>query len=237
MAFPGDVAHSIHAYLDERGASCPACALCEPRSALPAACQHLPLSETPFAAARLERAERLPQGFSKTAPPSGSVGVHSRGLAPASARSLPSAVLVPPSPFLPASTVFSTNGIAGLLRPASDHGVHRVSAHRRRMPASSPRFLSDACPPEPFPSEKRTSRHRKVMPPCRSPATPARLRGLDPLGNPLRRILVAESRRPMLSWASLPGAPPDRVHQRVRPRTGNAEGAPRARASASRSGG
>jgi hypothetical protein len=105
------------------------------------------------------------------------------------------------------------------------------------MPASPPRFLADARPPELFPSEKRTSRHRKVMPPCRGPATPARLRGLDPLGNPLRRTLVAESRRPMLSWASLLGAPLDRVHQRVRPRTGDAEGAPRARASASRSSG
>jgi hypothetical protein len=50
---------------------------------------------------------------------------------------------------------------------------------------SSPlRFPSDAHPPELFPSEKRGLRHRIPMPPCRSSATPTRLRGLLPLGNP-----------------------------------------------------
>jgi hypothetical protein len=98
------------------------------------------------------RAERLPQGFSKTAPPSeSSAGVHSRELAPASACTLPASTLVPPAPFLPASTVSSTNRLAGLLHPASDHGVHRVSAPRRRMPASSSALSHRCLPSRAFP--------------------------------------------------------------------------------------
>jgi hypothetical protein len=99
----------------------------------------------------------------------------------------PDAALVPPSPFLPASTASSSCRFAGLLRPASDPGVHRVATLRRRMPATTQRFPTDACPSELLPSEKRFSRHRESMPPCRSTATPLRLRGLVPLGNPLRQ--------------------------------------------------
>jgi hypothetical protein len=39
---------------------------------------------------------------------------------------LPQPELVPPVPFLPASTVFSARQSAGLLRPAADHGVRPV---------------------------------------------------------------------------------------------------------------
>jgi hypothetical protein len=41
---------------------------------------------------------------------------------------LPPSKHVPPLPFLPASTVYTTRGLAGLLRPAADHGVHLVSS-------------------------------------------------------------------------------------------------------------
>jgi len=85
---------------------------------------------------------------------------------------------------------------------------------------SPPRFPSDARPSELFPSEKRFPRHRESLPPCRSPATPLRLRGLLPLGNPLRRRFVAESHHPLLSWASPPGAPPEHAAiSHVRERT------------------
>jgi len=40
---------------------------------------------------------------------------------------LPRSELVPPMPFLPASTVFSARQPAGLLHPAADHGVRHVS--------------------------------------------------------------------------------------------------------------
>jgi hypothetical protein len=63
----------------------------------------------------------------------------------------PSAALVPPSPFLPASTVSSTNRFAGLLRPASDPEVHRVSAHRRRMPATASALPHRRLPSRAFP--------------------------------------------------------------------------------------
>lgn len=58
----------------------------------------------------------------------------------------PDAALVPPSPFLPASTASSSCRFAGLLRPASDHGVHRVATLRCRMPAT-PSAFSHRCPP------------------------------------------------------------------------------------------
>lgn len=96
-------------------------------------------------------------------------------------------------------------------------GFPRTSDACLRPP---PRFPSDACPPELFPSEKRSPRHREALPPCRSSATPIRLRGLVPLGNPWRRRLVAEPHRSMLSWASPLGAPPERDTLRhVRERT------------------
>jgi hypothetical protein len=85
----------------------------------------------------------------------------------------------------------------------------------------SQRIPTDACPSELLPPEKRSSRHREPLPPCRSTATPLRLRGLVTLGNPLRRRFVAEPHRPMLSWASPPGAPPRRASP-TRPRTDDA---------------
>jgi hypothetical protein len=48
---------------------------------------------------------------------------------------LPDSGLVPPLPFLPASTVCSARTLAGLLHPAADHGVHHVSGARDFLPA------------------------------------------------------------------------------------------------------
>jgi hypothetical protein len=86
-------------------------------------------------------------------------------------------------------------------------GFPRSGAACLRSPL---RFPSDACPPELFPSEELSPRHREALPPCRSPATPARLRGLVPLGSPSQPRLVAEPHCSMLSWASPLGAPPKR---------------------------
>jgi len=78
----------------------------------------------------------------------------------------PSARHVPPSPFLPASTVSSTNRFAGLLRPASDPEVHRVATHRRRMPATASALSHRCSPSRAFPFRE---------------AVPASPRGLAPL--------------------------------------------------------
>jgi hypothetical protein len=57
---------------------------------------------------------------------------------------LPSSGLVPPLPFFPASTVFSAWYLAGLLRPAADHGVRHVSG---RSPCVSSGSLRSLRPP------------------------------------------------------------------------------------------
>jgi len=111
-------------------------------------------------------------------------GVHSRELSPASARRLPAPRTFrprrssrprrfPPPPGSRACCVpHPTLRFIGLPRPGT------------ACLRSPPRFPTDACPPELFPSEKRSPRHRESLPPCRSSATPTRLRGLVPLGNP-----------------------------------------------------
>jgi hypothetical protein len=86
---------------------------------------------------------------------------------------------------------------------------------------SPPRFPTDACPPELFPSEKRGPRHRAPMPPCRSSATPTRLRGLVPLGNPWCRRLVAEP-----CTRCSPGLPRSRALTRC-PRSAHPKARPR----------
>ena len=78
-------------------------------------------------------------------------------------------MLVPPAPFLTASTASSTARFAGLLHPASDPEVHRVSTPWRRMPAITS-ALSHRCPPSrAFPFRE---------------AVPASPRGLAPLSFP-----------------------------------------------------
>jgi hypothetical protein len=116
-------------------------------------------------AARLD-AERLPQNL-KDRPSIGIPAVSTPTRSRALRRDAADVALVPSSPFLPASTASSTAGLAGLLHPAADPGVHRVAALDAACLRSSPRFPSDACPPEPFPPEKPCSRHREPLPPCR----------------------------------------------------------------------
>jgi hypothetical protein len=91
---------------------------------------------------------------SKTAPPSTSaLYVHSRS---PGARDLPDPVLVPPLPFLPASTVYSVHHLAGLFHPATDHGVHLVSS-RNPTYAELPTLPTGAPPFEAFPSQVAVS--------------------------------------------------------------------------------
>jgi hypothetical protein len=94
---------------------------------------------------------------------------------------------------------------AGVLQPAADHGVHRVSApHAPAVPAAALALpLQCPRPPERSPLRQPCPRHRGPMPPRRSPRSrAARPRGLAPPGSPLRRRVVADPPRPMLSWAS-----------------------------------
>jgi len=111
-----------------------------------------PLSETHLTAARLAEAERLPQGSLKDRLSIGiPAGVHSREPEARIGSAPPSASLVPPPPFLTASTASSTSRFAGLLRPASDREVHRVSTHRRRMPAVASALPHRCLPSRAFP--------------------------------------------------------------------------------------
>jgi hypothetical protein len=89
-------------------------------------------------------------GFPKIAPPSDwAFDVHSclrfPWLSPwipfASARLCQRTSLVPSSWFPTTLTVYSVESLAGLLRPAADHGVRRVLDSTRRMPKHSPSFL------------------------------------------------------------------------------------------------
>jgi len=163
-------------------------------------------------------------GFLKDHPSVGMpAGVHSHGLSPASALRLPAPRTFRPRRSSRPRRFPPPTGSRACCVPHPTLrfiGLPRPGAACLRRP---PRFPTDACPSELFPSEKRSTRHREALPPCRSPATPARLRGLLPLGNPLRRRFVAEPHRPMLSWASPPGAPPER-DTACCPRTGGDEG-------------
>jgi hypothetical protein len=91
----------------------------------------------------------------------------SRGPKPASGRSLPGTVRVPSSRFLTALTACATRGLAGLLHPAADPGVHRVPDLRRACPrclGSTSRCHALQSVPLPC---SRTRRHRQAVPPRR----------------------------------------------------------------------
>jgi hypothetical protein len=78
----------------------------------------------------------LPWGFQETAPPSfASLESTPTDVAAGFGPMPPGTVLVPPSWSLTTSTVCSSRALAGLLHPAPDHGVHRVSAS---APCSAP---------------------------------------------------------------------------------------------------
>jgi hypothetical protein len=84
--------------------------------------------------------------------------------------------------------------LAGLLHPAADPGVHRVSAHCQTCPSWLPRFPTDASPSRAFPS--RAAVPRVAAWPCPLAVADVRgrrrLRGLLPLGSPLRDPTVAD---------------------------------------------
>jgi hypothetical protein len=98
-------------------------------------------------------AKRLPWGFQKTAPPSfASLESTPTDVAASFGPLPPGTVRVPPSWSLTTSTVSSSRALAGLLHPAPDHGVHRVSTRavlrarsclrrQSRSRASSPMLL------------------------------------------------------------------------------------------------
>lgn len=81
----------------------------------------------------------------------------------------PGALLVPPPPFLTASTASSTSRFAGLSHPATDPEVHRVSTPWRRMPAITSALSHRCLPSRAFPFRE---------------AVPASPRGLAPLSFP-----------------------------------------------------
>jgi len=87
--------------------------------------------------------------------------------------------LVPPLPFLPASTVYSAHQTTGLLHPAADHGVRHVSGPLIRSPLSPtlhirrPVFSTKTQPR----SLERARRQTPAAPPRLSTNRP----GADPL--------------------------------------------------------
>jgi len=167
--------------------------------------------------ARLSTAERLLQGFPKTAPPSAWPLVST----PGSPRRLPCAErlrqVVARRPTCSALVVSHHRDgllhqqLVGLLRPTADPGVHRVSAACQTI---APWPASDASPPMPYPPELSPPaqpylHHCKPLPSCRfelrSWRQPGlvRLQGFAPCERPLSWPAVAGLPRPMLSWASL----------------------------------
>jgi len=128
-------------------------------------------------------------GISKNAPPSTSpIGVHTRGLAPASVRSHPTPYAFRPRRSSRPRRLPPPMGPRACCIPQPTLGFTGLPHLATACPRPDRRFPSGACPPELFPPEKRYPRHREPLPPCRSPdARPVRLRGLVPLGNPSRR--------------------------------------------------
>jgi hypothetical protein len=192
-----------------------------------------PPSETPAASIRPCRApavssrrlSRTPLlGFVKDAPPSTSPGESTPGPAVArpSAHRMPSAAHVPPVSFHPTPAVSSSHGFAGLLHPAADHGVRRVSitrvqqavrdgcaisstAHALRSlsPASQPwRVTAPDCPPAVAPGARRFRRLRspdlrallRVRSRCERSPVARRVLHVASLGFSFRRVSGPTSR-------------------------------------------
>jgi len=123
---------------------------------------------------------------------------------------LPAPVLVPPLPFLPASTVFSARSFAGLFHPATGPEVRPVSNLRRHRPRASPRGAPD---PSILPGSAVFSHTLQSLPlVVRRTASPrplpsrrsSRPQGLSRPTSPLSRSRVAAGSDPLLSWASFP---------------------------------
>lgn len=178
----------------------------------------------------LVRSGLLSWGSSKIAPPPVQMScVLSRvGQGPPFGSELPNSVLLPPLSFFPTSTVYSARHPAGLLHPASGHGVRNVSASR---PTPAPEGLG---PLARLPRLRFTLRSvpllsrsgcvtalrdplavapgppRPVRPCCHvrarrlSPVT--RPQGFAPLRSPLRPVGVATDEVPVASLGFVPRA-------------------------------
>jgi hypothetical protein len=113
---------------------------------------------------------------------------------------LPRAGLVPPSRFLTALTAFSVVDSAGLLHPAADPGIHRVSGRLLRPCGFKKLACHDAGPFEAFPSPAAI---RSLRIPTLSPFA---IQGWSDLGvffrwsSPLPSVSVSRPERPMLPW-------------------------------------
>jgi hypothetical protein len=185
---------------------------------------HAPRSQTHLAAARLV-AERLLQGSSKTASPShqpaaSTPAPRSRAsLRGAAAKRHPCSVLVV-SHHLDG---FLRVRPAGLLHPAHDHEVHRVSALAAARPGDVGvgSLLTDAGPSRAFPSRTADPTSPRAVPPRRSPA--ARWLDLEAFlrsRSPVRSGGVAAS-RPSVALLGFPSW--SLAHRRLLARTRAAE--------------
>jgi hypothetical protein len=128
---------------------------------------------------------------------------------------LPHTVHVPPSWSLTTSTAFSLGARAGLLHPAPDPGVHRVSTRAVAFACGCPPASLGLVPPlrcSPF-SAFPACAAEPTSPPSRAPSPlptclPTRPRGLAPHPRPWRRRRVSATPCPMRSWASRSWRPP-----------------------------
>jgi hypothetical protein len=174
------------------------------------------------------RSGLLSWGSSKIAPPPVQMPcVHSRvGRGPPFGPELPYSGRVPPLPFFPTTAVYSTRHPAGLLHPASGHGVRHVSglpllfARRLGARARLPRWRHTL---RSFPLRGRSQRvttlrfplavalafRSRVRPCChvwaRVLPTFARPQGFAPLRSPLRLAGVATAKLPDAPLGLVPG--------------------------------
>jgi hypothetical protein len=151
---------------------------------------------------------------------------------------LPHCQHVPPLPYFPTSTVCSSLGPAGLLHPASDHGVRsvlsRIANVVRQRQSSDPPLERGSLPFEAFPSVAGVvpSPHHKMRSPTPLPLSSLdsagfavqreaelpmvpRPQGFDPPQSPLPPRPIAETSWPdaplgfLGFWPSPPAAPKD----------------------------
>jgi hypothetical protein len=174
------------------------------------------------------RSGLLSWGSSKIAPsPVQMPSVHSRvGRGPPFGSELPNSGRVPPLPFFPTSAVYSARHPAGLLHPASGHGVRHVSglpllfARRLGAGARLPRWRHTL---RSFPLRGRSVRvtvlrfphavvrafRSRVRPCCHGRALVlpafARPQGFAPLRSPLRLAGVAAVKLPDAPLGLVPG--------------------------------
>jgi len=122
------------------------------------------------------RSRFLSWGSSKIAPPPmKTMRVHSREIRrPPFGTETPISALVPPLPFHPAPTVSSAHDPAGLLHPATGHGVRHISGSALPGRPKAPGWLrtipNGAAPFEAFPFATAAPRHRGRCPLAVAPA-------------------------------------------------------------------